>query len=156
MFYIIFKVRYHSAKAPKLVCFINLWVWSVSAFHKTPSFLTASSQSHIICKIDFLKGRWKKESNSFLKAIIILHHFSKHKKKEPRMAPECYLYSINKILYTYIYLSNIQFLMLLVNNCSIILFSMDCIYKCILIPHFRQNFYGKPTPLYCDPILCHP
>lgn len=53
-------------KAPKLVCFINLWIWSVSAFHKTPSFLTAPSQSHIICKIDFLKGRWRKESNSFL------------------------------------------------------------------------------------------
>ena len=54
-------------KAPKLVCFINLWIWSVSAFHKTSSFLTAPSQSHLICKIDFLKGRWKKESNSFLR-----------------------------------------------------------------------------------------
>ena len=54
-------------KAPKLVCFINLWLWSVSTFHKTSSFLTASSQSHIICKIGFLKGRWRKESNSFLR-----------------------------------------------------------------------------------------
>lgn len=36
------------------------------------------------------------------------------------MAPKCYLYSINKILYTYIYLPNIQFLMLclIVTPCS--------------------------------------
>lgn len=140
MSYIIFKVRYHSAKAPKLVCFINLWIWSVSAFHKTSSFLTAPSQSHLICKIDFLKGRWKKESNSFLKAIII---FQNTKKRSHAWLPNAICIALIKF---YIHIPiYIQFLMLclIVTPCSgyprIVL--ITCTIFCICLHEiFRIDF----------------
>ena len=42
-----------------------------------------------------------------LHLICLILCFLWKTKKEPRMAPECYLYSINKILYTYTYLYSV-------------------------------------------------